>query len=204
MNRIAPVTVPYSAALADRFAKLLPAGTEAPVLFRAVARNEGLFNHLVDSGLLGPTGLLDRRVLPPALREALVLRTCVAWKNHYEWQLHVGTIARRMGLTDAQIADTRRARPDPALWPAQTFVLFDLVDALVQRHAVDDALFAKLRQVADDALLIEVTQLVGLYAGVGMLCALIQPEADPYGAALPMDDPSEGDGVSGEKCEASR
>jgi 4-carboxymuconolactone decarboxylase len=196
VNRIAPVTPPYSAALADRFARLLPPGMTPPVLFRAVARNEALFNHLVDTGLLGPTGLLDRRALPAALREALILRTCVAWKNHYEWQLHVGTIARRMGLTDAQIADTRHARPDPALWPAQTFVLFELVDALVQRHAVDDALFARLRAVADEALLIEVTQLVGLYSGIGMLCALIQPEADAYGAALPMD--------IEEKCEASR
>lgn len=196
VNRIAPVTAPYSAALADRFAKLLPPGTTPPVLFRAVARNEALFNHMVDTGLLGPTGLLDRRALPTALREALILRTCVAWKNHYEWQLHVGTIARRMGLSDAQIADTRRAKPDPALWPAQTFVLFELVDALVQRHAVDDALFAKLREVADEALLIEITQLVGLYSSVGMLCALIQPEADAYGAALPMD--------VEEKCEASR
>jgi 4-carboxymuconolactone decarboxylase len=188
MTRITPVTAPYSAALADRFARLLPPGTTPPVLFRAVARNEALFNHMVDSGLLGPTGLMDRRTLPAALREALILRTCVAWKNHYEWQLHVGTIARRMGLSDAQIADTRRAKPDPALWPAQTFVLFELVDALVQRRAVDDALFTKLRQVADEALLIEVTQLAGLYAGVGMLCALIEPEADPYGAALPLDE----------------
>ena len=196
MNRIEPVTAPWSAALADCFARLLPPGTPPPVLFRAVARNEGLFRHLVDTGLLGPTGLLDRRVLPPALREALVLRTCVAWRNHYEWQLHVGTIARRMGLSDAQIADTRRARPDPALWPAQTFVLFQLVDALVQRHEVDDALFARLREQADEALLIEVTQLVGLYSGVAMLCALIQPAADPYGAALPMDE--------AEKCEAGR
>lgn len=200
MNRITPVTAPYSAALADRFAKLLPPGTTPPVLFRAVARNEALFNHMVDTGLLGPTGLMDRRALPAALREALILRTCVAWKNHYEWQLHVGTIARRMGLTDAQIADTRRATPDPALWPAQTFVLFGLVDALVQRHAVDDALFSKLREVADDALLIEVTQLVGLYSGIGMLCALIQPAADPYGAALPMDETP----TVEEKCEASR
>ncbi len=195
MSRIEPVTAPYSAALAASFARLLPPGMAPPVLFRAVARNEGLFKHMVDTGLLGPSGLLDRHALPPALREALILRTCVAWRNHYEWQLHVGTIARRMGLTDAQIADTRRARPDPALWPAQTFVLFQLVDALVQRHEVDDALFARLREHADEALLIEVTQLVGLYAGVGMLCALIRPDADPYGAALPMDE---------EKCEADR
>ena len=69
---------------------------------------------------------------------------------------------------------------------------------------MDDALFTKLREVADEALLIEVTQLVGLYAGVGMLCALIQPEADPYGAALPMDESSTGDDMSEEKCEEIR
>lgn len=188
MDRIAPVTAPYSATLTDCFARLLPPGMTPPVLFRAVARNEGLFKHLVDTGLLGPTGLMDRRVLPGALREAMILRTCVAWRNHYEWQLHVGTIARRMGLSDAQIADTRRARPDPALWPAQTFVLFELVDALVLEHEVGDALFARLREHADEALLIEVTQLVGLYSGIGMLAALIQPAPDPYGAALPLDE----------------
>ena len=51
----------------------------------------------IDSGWLGPTGLLDRRVLPARLRELLILRTCVAAGNDYEWQLHVNTISARMG-----------------------------------------------------------------------------------------------------------
>jgi 4-carboxymuconolactone decarboxylase len=155
------------------------------VLFRAVARNEGLFNHMADIGLLGPTGLLDRHALPPALREALILRTCFAWGNAYEWQLHVGTISARMGLDAAQIADTWQREPDATLWPAQTLVLFELVDALVARKPVDDALFARLLGQADEALLIEATQLVGLYSGVAMLVSLIQPALDDYAAPLP-------------------
>jgi len=185
MNRIAPLTAPYSTALARAFARLMPPTMTPPVLFRAVARNEGLFTHMVDQQLIGPTGLLDRRVLPQALREALILRTCVAWGNDYEWQLHVGTISARMGLSAAQIADTRRHQPDAALWPAQTLRLFELVDALVARRPIDDALFVRLHEQADEALLIEATQLVGLYSGVAMLVALIQPALDEYAAPLP-------------------
>lgn len=185
MNRITPLTPPYSPALAERFAKLLPPAMTPPVLFRAVARNEGLFNALVDQALIGPTGLLDRRVIPSALREALILRTCVAWDNRYEWQLHVGTISRRMGLGDAQIADTWCAEPDPALWPAQTLALFALVDALVARRPLDDALRARLAEHADAALQLEATFLVGLYSGVAMLATLVEPEPDAYGAPLP-------------------
>lgn len=185
MSRIAPVTAPYSEALAQRFGKLLPPTITPPVLFRAVARNEALFNHMADIGLLGPTGLLDRRALAPALREALILRTCFAWGNAYEWQLHVGTISARMGLDAAQIADTWQPQPDAALWPAQTHALFELVDALVARQPIDDALFARLREHADEALLIEATQLVGLYSGVAMLVSLIRPALDDYAAPLP-------------------
>ena len=56
-------------ALAQRLDELLPPGMAAPELFRTVARNEALFIHIADIGLLGPTGLLDRCELAAALRE---------------------------------------------------------------------------------------------------------------------------------------
>jgi len=178
MARIEPVTPPYSEALRERFARLLPLHVKPPAIHRAVARNEGLFNHLVDSGLLGPTGLLDRRVLPKALRELLILRTCVAAGNDYEWQLHVGTISARMGLSAAQIEDTRSEAPSAALWREAELVAMKLADALVHRLAVDDALFTLLREHHDEPTLIEMTQLVGLYTGVAMLVALTRPDPD--------------------------
>jgi 4-carboxymuconolactone decarboxylase len=180
MPRIEPLPVPYPPAVADRMARLLPPGMAAPRLFATVARNEGLFCTLVDSGLLGPTGLLDRRVLAAPLREALILRTCVAAGNGYEWQLHVTTISARMGLSDAQIDDTRAAEPDPRLWSEPERAALALADALVRRLAVDDALWARLRRWYEEATLIEITQLVGLYTGVAMLVALARPEADAY------------------------
>ena len=180
MPRIEPVVAPYSAPLTERFAKLLPATMTPPAIFRTVARNEGLFLHLVDSGLLGPTGLLDRRVLPPALRELLILRTCVAARNDYEWHLHVDTISARMGLSETQIADTRSDQPDAWLWSDAERAAMALADALVGRLSVDDALFAQLRAHFDEPTLIEMTQLVGLYTGVAMQVALARPERDGY------------------------
>jgi len=180
MPRIAPVAAPYSPALQQRFDRLVPPGMVPPAIFRAVARNESLFIHMVDSGWLGPTGLLDRRTLPRALRELVILRTCHASGNDYEWHLHVDTVAPRMGLSFAQIADTRAAAPDAQLWTPPQAAALSLVDALVARRDVDDALYEALRRHFDEPTLIEMTQLVGLYVGVAMLVALARPERDEY------------------------
>ncbi len=180
--RIAPLPTPYPPEIQARLDRLLPPGMPAPRLFATVARNPGLFIALVDSGLLGPTGLFDRKTLPPALRECIVLRTCQATGAAYEANLHEQTIAGRMGLSVAQIQDLRRHTIDPQLWSAAEHAVLDLVDALVLRLDVDDELYARLRTHHDDATLIEITHLVGLYTGVAMLVALARPDFDQYGA----------------------
>jgi 4-carboxymuconolactone decarboxylase len=184
--RIAPLAEPLPPAVAERLARLLPTGMAAPNLFLTVARNEGLFVQLVDAGLLGPTGLLDGRRLPKALREAVILRTCVACRNDYEFNLHVQTISARMGLSEAQIDDVRREAPDPALWDEPTRAVLAMVDALVTHRAIDDAGFDRVRACHDDATLIEITQLVGLYTGVAMLVGLARPAFDRYRPGPPM------------------
>lgn len=184
--RIAPQLPPYPPGVAAALGRLLPPGMPAPQVFATVARNEGLFAFLVDSGLLGPTGLLDRGVLDRALRECVVLRTCVAARNDYEFNLHVQTISRRMGLSQAQIADVRRAAPDAALWSAQQLAAMRLVDALVPGLQVSDAVFAAARAQFDEPTLIELTQLVGLYVGVAMQVALARPAFDRYQPGPPL------------------
>jgi 4-carboxymuconolactone decarboxylase len=178
--RIAPLADPLPPAVATRLARLLPPGMPAPNLFLTVARNEGLFTTMVDSGWLGPTGLLDRRVLPKALREAVILRTCVACANDYEFNLHVQTISAQMGLSTAQIDDVRRPDPAAALWDEATRAVLATVDALVARRALDETEFARVSTHHDEAKLIEITQLVGLYTGVAMMVGLIRPAFDRY------------------------
>lgn len=183
--RIAPLAEPLPPALAERMARLIPPGMKLPELFLTVARNEGLFSFMVDSGWIGPTGLLDRRALPKALRECLILRTCVATGNDYEFNLHVQTISERMGLTLAQIDDVRRRQPAAALWAPELLALMRLVDELVERD-VGDSTFAVARAHFDEAALIEITQLVGLYVGVAMQVALARPRMDRYRAGPPL------------------
>lgn len=178
--RIAPLAEPLPPAVAERLARLLPAGMPAPQLFLTVARNAGLFVHLVDSGWLGPTGLLDRRELPPVLREAVILRCCVAAGNDYEFNLHVQTISERMGLTPGQIDDLRRPVPSPQLWPADLLAALALVDGLVRRHEVDDTTFRAAGAHFDEATLIDITHLTGLYLGVALMVALARPRFDRY------------------------
>lgn len=178
--RIAPRTLPLPPELAERMARLLPPGVAPPQIFLTVARHGELFMEMVDSGFLGPTGLVDRRRLPPLLREALVLRTCTMARCDYEFNLHEQTISRRMGLSSAQIEDLRRPAPDPVLWTPALIAALRLVDGLVTRIAVDDATWAALREHFDEPALIEMTQLVGHYTGVAMLAALARPAWDRY------------------------
>lgn len=179
-TRIAPQPLPLPPDLAERMARLLPAGMPPPQIFLTVARHGELFKEMVDSGLLGPTGLADRRRLAPALREALILRTCAMARCDYEFNLHEQTISRRMGLSDAQIADLRAPTPSAALWTPALLAVLRLVDGLVTRIDVDDATWAALREHFDEAALLEMTQLVGHYTGVAMLAALARPALDRY------------------------
>jgi 4-carboxymuconolactone decarboxylase len=167
-------------------ARLIPEGTPVPQLFLTVARNAELFAHLVDTCMIGPTGLLDRKTLHSSLRECIILRTCVAAGNDYEFNLHVQTISQRMGLTAAQIDGVRVDDPDPKLWPPEFISIMRLVDGLVRNLEVSDSTFAEARRHFDDAALIEVTQLVGLYVGVAMLVALSQPQFDQYRPGPPI------------------
>lgn len=183
--RIAPLSRPLSPGVAERMARLLPPGMAPPQLYLTVARNEALFVDLVDGGLLGPTGLLDRRRIPAALREAVILRTCVVARCDYEFNLHVQTISARMGLSTAQIDDLRRPQLEPTLWTAAERAALRLADGLVQRLAVD-VTWADARAEFDDATLIELTQLVGLYTGVAMLAALARPPLDRYRPGPPV------------------
>jgi alkylhydroperoxidase family enzyme len=178
--RIAPQSQPLPADVAERMARLVPPGMPPPQIFLAMARHAALFNEMVDSGFLGPTGLADRKRLAPALREAIILRTCSAARCNYEFNLHEQTISRRMGLSSAQIADLRAAAPAAALWTPELLAVFRLVDGLVKRLDVDDATWAALREHFDEASLLEMTQLVGHYTGVAMLAALARPALDHY------------------------
>ena len=178
--RIAPVPTPLNDALSQRMCRLIPQGMKAPNLFLTVARHATLFNHLVDSGLLGKTGLLNLGTLDRPLRETIILRTCVKTANAYEYNLHVQTISLRMGLTREQLVDIQQPQPSEGLWSVRQQAAMRLVDALVVQREVSDALFSDCLQHFDEPALLEITQLTGMYLSVALLVALARPELDDY------------------------
>jgi alkylhydroperoxidase family enzyme len=180
--RITPVDPKLAEPLKSKMAKIFPLPMPAPTLYRTVARNEALFMDLVDMRLIGPTGLLDRKTFEPALRELLILRTCVGTGNDYELNLHVTTISQMMGLSKAQIEDVRNEEVDPTLWSTRERALIGMVDALVAHLDVSQPVFEEARRHFSDSELIELTLIVGLYTSVAMLVALARPELDRYGA----------------------
>lgn len=178
--RIAPTTLPLTEPLASLMAKLIPIGRAPPQLFLSVARNTGMFEFMVTSGFIGPTGLMDRRMLPRDVRETLILRTCVATSNDYEFNLHAQTISERMGLSMVQIEDVKSPVVSSTLWRADLRVLTCFVDAVVRTFKVPDELYAQASEFFSEEELIEITQLIGFYTGVAMMVGLIRPKLDRY------------------------
>jgi hypothetical protein len=85
---------------------------------------------------------MDRGTIERSLREAIVLRTCVATGNDYEFNLHVQTISERMGLTPAQIDDIRSDQPSVQLWRGEYLAVMTRVDGLAKRIQVSEEAYA--------------------------------------------------------------
>ncbi len=167
-------------------ARLIPPGLPPPQLYLTTARHARLWAFLVDSGTIGPTGLMDLKRLPPRLRETVLLRTCVANGCDYEFNLHVQTISQRMGITPDLIDDIRQSDPASPDWSVAERAAIRLADALVLRRELTDKEFDGLRAVLDEETLIELTHLVGLYTGVAMMVALARPAFDLYRTEAPV------------------
>ena len=179
-NRIKPLPLPLSEDIQSSMNKIFPTNLPSPNLYRLVARNKALWMDLVDAKIIGRTGLFNKKRLPPELREKIILRTCVAAKNDYEYALHIETISLQMGLTKSQIADVRNVKLNPNYWSAADLVLFQLIDGLVHKIEVTQATFDQLKQHFSEENLLDITFIVGLYTGVAMTVALGQPAFDNY------------------------
>ncbi len=178
--RITPIDVVLTEPLKSKMEQIFPPQLPSPNLYRTVARNESLFIDMIDRKLLGPTGLLDRRQINPKLRELTILRTCVAGKNDYEFNLHISTISEAMGLTKEQIMDVRSDPPDATLWDESELVLMKLIDSLVGPIEVSDDLFKEVSDHYEESELIELVLLIGLYTSVAMIVAVARPAFDQY------------------------
>lgn len=107
------------------------------------------------------TSVLDAR-----LREIAILRTGWRIGSVYEWSNHYG-IAKRAGMTDAEIVAVRDGAASPALTEADRAVIA-VVDEAFDNVRVSDATLAAARaHVGDDRALLELVMIPGCYRTIG-------------------------------------
>jgi 4-carboxymuconolactone decarboxylase len=179
-NRITPLSIPLNVDMQNTMNKIFPSNLPSPNLYRIVAKNEALFRELVETRFIGPTGLFDKKRIDPLLREKIILRTCVATNNWYEFALHEETISLKMGLIMPQIIDIKNKEFNDEYWDDKDIVLFKLIDKLVKHEAVSDDEFETISSYYKEAELIDIILIIGFYAGVAMLVAFTKPSLDNY------------------------
>jgi 4-carboxymuconolactone decarboxylase len=105
--------------------------------------------------------------LPPRLKEFATLILAREWTAQFEWFAHKPA-AQKAGLADAVIEDLRLGKRPAAMQPDEATV-YNFATALIRRHEVDDAAFAKARDLLGDEQLIDLITLIGEYMKVALL-----------------------------------
>ena len=159
MTRIEPLPPPYSNDVEKTLQRLMPPGMEPLRLFRTVAHNPRVLSRMHRGGLL------DRGSISVRQRELAILRTCALCGAEYEWGVHARIFGAQAELDESAL---RAIANDPGsvAWAPDERAIIALMDTLHARATIDDALFEELRRHFDEAQILELTMLAGLYHAV--------------------------------------
>ena len=177
--RLAPLDPPYSPAVADVLARLMPPGLDPLILFRALAVNERVFLR-IHAG-----GLLDRGSLTLRDRELIIDRTCFRCGSEYEWGVHVALFGGRAALTADEIRDLCAEDPAATVFSPRDQLLLRLCDALHATAQVSDELWAQLAAGWAPAQLIELIVLAGYYHAIAFATNALRLPLEPFAARFP-------------------
>ena len=175
--RLAPLEPPYPAEVAETLKAMMPPGVPPIALFRVLAHNPRVLSRIWGGNLL------DRGSISLREREIVILRTTARLGSDYEWGVHIQFFAAKAGFTPAQIAAT--AGSEPGAWPAPEQLLLELVDALVDHAAIDDALWQRASAQWTPQQLLEIVVLTGAYHTISFLTAAFRVPLEPGAPRLP-------------------
>ena len=153
--------------------RLLSSGTRIPNVLATLMRHPGLAGPFLAYNSV----LLSTPAVSPRHRELMILR--VAWRTRstYEWVQHV-RMAQTCGISAEEIDAIARGT-DASIWAPLEADLLAATDQLFDRYRIDDDTWARLAEHLDARQLIEVTFIVGTYAGLGMAFNSLGLELDP-------------------------
>ena len=173
-QRIPLVDPPYTADQEKSFNMVMPPGMPPLKIFRTLAHNPRVLRRLVSAGLL------DKGAISIEDRELVILRTCAICEAGYEWGVHVALFTDKTRFTQAQLMDTCQTRVNPDLWSDQQICLIEMVDSLQSSNKIPALLWSKLIKLFDEAQLIELVTLCGLYHTVSFLVNSFDIEQEEF------------------------
>lgn len=177
--RIAPAAPPFEPSVQQQLDKIVPEGMAPFAIFTTLARDPRLFAKMVGKAMFGKGHITPRE------REILVDRVTARCGAEYEWGVHIGVFAERLGFTEEQIASFVHGDASDVCWSESEALLIRLCDALLASYDIDDALWAELKAHYSDEAMIELIMLVGTYTGGSMMVKALRLEPEPVGRAFP-------------------
>lgn len=154
-SRLAPLEPPYPPEVAQTLARMMPPGVPPIGLFRVLAHNPRILQRITGGGLL------DRGAISLRERKIVILRTAARLGSEYEWGVHVGFFAAKAEFTPEQVAATVTDRAEH--WTDAERLLIELVDSLVDRADIGDALWRRAAAQWSMPQLLEIVVLAGFY-----------------------------------------
>lgn len=129
---------------------------------------------------------LSHGLLPARERELVVLRT--AWRTNarYEWGQHV-LIGRDAGVTEDEIAAVVRENLEG--WPSREQALLRFTDELLREVDVSDEVWQPVADLLNDAELVELVMLIGLYRMAAGFLNTLRVVPEPYLPGWPDETP---------------
>jgi alkylhydroperoxidase family enzyme len=116
------------------------------------------------------------RKLPAKLRELAILRTGIVGESRFEYSQHL-KVARMVGVPDDKLTAIKSWALSNAFTPVERAVM-QVTDEIVGRNLVEDDSFAALKQHLDDAQIMELFYVVGLWRMHGMIVRALHLEFD--------------------------
>lgn len=121
--------------------------------------------------------------LSPRLTEIVILVTARYWTAQFEWHAHA-RLARQAGVTQ-EVIDAIAERRSPAFFDPDEQLVYDFCTTFYRDHAVNDALFDKVKERFGERGLVDLIGLIGYYAFASVTLNVFEVPVPPGAALLP-------------------
>lgn len=151
-------------------------------IFQLMANAETCFRPMIRLG----AAILGQQQLAAKLRELAILRVARLSDAEYEWVQHV-PIAKRVGVTDAQLAALEADAIDAACFDAAERAVLGFTSELVARARPSDAAFEALARLVSPREIVELVVAIGYYMLIARLMETARIDLEPAAGTAVVD-----------------